>query len=473
MSDSPPPPPDSSQPPPSSSSTEAPSPPAGPPMPSWESLPHDSLQTNIIVAASVCWSIAAVFVALRFYTRGVIIRVVGWSDWSVLLALSAWFGVLFYALSLCFTKLAILMLYIHLFTFRWAQLAGQVLFGFVVVSHLYMAVTTFTACIPLQSYWDFRVPKRYCHSNAVWWSNTALHMVTDFLIFLLPMPVVWTINLPRRQKLILSFLFGFGFLVCFISILRVPQLLRAQTDFDFTYVAAELSYMTAVEVNGAIVCACVMTLKPFLAHFFPRSIWASSTAGTGNTTTTTTTGGGTNTGGSSWYSQSSSAKKRQRRTLRRHDRGNGPGGPPTIGSLPSKPRYHTGKGGDLSLASAQDYRDAWLETSGGGTGDIITGGKNASSRAAAAAAAAAVGRGPGRRVWVDGRGYVEIHDGDGDIWGVDVELAEHVGRGEQKGREGVGHRTPRSPTPPPVGSGTVRVDTEFIVEVRKAEARLR
>jgi hypothetical protein len=35
--------------------------------------------------------------------------------------------------------------------------------------------------------------------------------VTDFLIFLLPMPVVWTIKLPRRQKFILSAVFGFGF----------------------------------------------------------------------------------------------------------------------------------------------------------------------------------------------------------------------------------------------------------------------
>jgi hypothetical protein len=36
--------------------------------------------------------------------------------------------------------------------------------------------------------------------------------VTDFLIFLLPMPVVWSIRLPRRQKYILSAVFGFGFM---------------------------------------------------------------------------------------------------------------------------------------------------------------------------------------------------------------------------------------------------------------------
>ena len=55
-----------------------------PPLPS---LPHDSVKVNIIISSTLCWWIAAFFVALRFYTRGVIIRVLGWSDWSILLAL--------------------------------------------------------------------------------------------------------------------------------------------------------------------------------------------------------------------------------------------------------------------------------------------------------------------------------------------------------------------------------------------------
>jgi hypothetical protein len=94
----------------------------------------------------------------------------------LLISQAAWYGILFYLLSLAFSKMAILLLYIHLFTFKWARLAGQVLFGLVVVTHLYMAAVTFTACIPLHSYWDFRVEKKYCHPQSVWWSNTGLHM---------------------------------------------------------------------------------------------------------------------------------------------------------------------------------------------------------------------------------------------------------------------------------------------------------
>jgi hypothetical protein len=71
---------DAEQPPPGAPPPGAP--PALPP-----NLPHDSLKLNIIISSAVCWFIAAFFVSLRFYTRGIIIRVLGPSDWSILLAL--------------------------------------------------------------------------------------------------------------------------------------------------------------------------------------------------------------------------------------------------------------------------------------------------------------------------------------------------------------------------------------------------
>ncbi|KAK3392729.1 hypothetical protein B0H63DRAFT_515948 [Podospora didyma] len=369
-------------------------PPPPPPLLPFD-LPHDSHQNNIYASSVICWAIAAVFVALRFYTRGVIIRVLGPTDWCILTALvfaaatsagvieqavhgsgrhvwdldptdtasaiawgrAAWYGILFYLLSLCFSKISILLLYIHLFSFQWARRGGQVLLAIVIVSNVYMAVTTFTACIPLQSYWDFTIPKQYCHPQSIWWSNTGLHMATDFLIFLLPMPVVWSIMLPRRQKLILSGVFGLGFIVCFISILRLLQLIQVENypNPDFTWSAAELSYLTAVEINGAIVCACVMTLKPFVSRFFP------SVLGRG--------------GSSSSGSRSSPHRRPSDNTM---------AGPPTIGSRPSK--------GPMSPLSPVDS-------------DMVS-------------------KRRGSALWMDS-GYVEIDD----TWVVDVELAENAPSG--------------------------------------------
>lgn len=48
---------------------------------------HDSLRPNIYASSVICWLIAAILVGLRLYTRGVIIRVLGPTDWSILAAL--------------------------------------------------------------------------------------------------------------------------------------------------------------------------------------------------------------------------------------------------------------------------------------------------------------------------------------------------------------------------------------------------
>ncbi|KAK0732455.1 hypothetical protein B0T21DRAFT_290971 [Apiosordaria backusii] len=481
---------------PSSDSPPPPPPPEGAPVIDFASLPHDSLVVNIIASASICWFIAALFVALRFYTRGVLIKVIGGSDWSILVALifagatcggvieqathgagqhvwdldpndtpsaiawgrAAWYGILFYLITLCFSKISILLLYIHLFTFKWARLAGQILLGVVIITHLFMALATFTACIPLNSYWDFTVEKKYCHAQSVWWSNTGLHMVTDFLIFLLPMPVVWSIRLPRRQKLALSGVFGFGFLVCFISILRLLQLIKVQTDPDFTYAAAELSYLTAVEVNGAIVCACVMTLKPFIVRFFPRLL-SSRATGSSN-------------------GQSGTADRNQYHYA---DGGGVNGrGPPTIGSRPSKGVLGGGAGNDVgSLASPTDLQYGSRFQGLGSSGEESEtfqekGGSRRNSKHW-------LGVVDGGAIGVRGNHdrYMEIEDRADSGWGIDVELAEKAkssssspvsprspvsrsGPGEDARRDYM-LRTARIPPGTSVPDGRVRVDTRVTI----------
>ncbi|KAJ4383127.1 hypothetical protein N0V85_008486 [Neurospora sp. IMI 360204] len=242
---------------------------------------------------------------------------------------ASWYALVFYTLCLYFSKVSILLLYIHLFTFRWVRLGGQILLAVVTISHVYMLAVCFTAAIPLNSYWDFTIKRIWTAPQSMWWSGTGLHMATDFLIFLLPLPVVWTIMLPKRHKIALSAVFGLGFVICFISILRLLKLLQVEnTDnppIDWTYAAAQLTYLTIVECNGAIICACVMTLKPFIVKHFPNLLASRS---------------------------------------RSRNESDGQGGrlsdsitPPTIGSKPFKPR--------VSAAEAEYMRrertNAWMD----------------------------------------------------------------------------------------------------------------
>lgn len=63
--------------------------PGGPPRPS-ETHPVPDLGPKIVVAAFTLWSVAMVFVFLRFYTRIWIVRAIGWADYFVALAAVSW-----------------------------------------------------------------------------------------------------------------------------------------------------------------------------------------------------------------------------------------------------------------------------------------------------------------------------------------------------------------------------------------------
>jgi hypothetical protein len=80
------------------------------------------------------------------------------------------------------------------------------------VYNICVVITVFTACIPLQAFWDATIQGAYCHALSIWWVIGSLHIVTDFTIYLLPMSVILQLRFPRRQKVLLLVLFAFGFL---------------------------------------------------------------------------------------------------------------------------------------------------------------------------------------------------------------------------------------------------------------------
>ncbi|OIW30360.1 hypothetical protein CONLIGDRAFT_366305 [Coniochaeta ligniaria NRRL 30616] len=298
-------------------SMESPAPP--PPPPDLISNPDDNYQANIIVCAVLTCIIAALFVGLRFYTRRFLVRILGWEDWVILVSLffsllnsagaieqvsygfgrheldvplngfipmsrAGWYSILWYQLTIFLTKTSILLLYARILTYQHARYAVYVILVVVTLSNIWAFAVVMTACIPLAAFWDFtQAAGAYCHPRSFWWANTGLHMATDFLIFGLPMPIIFHLNASPRQKVLLYGIFAFGFLVSLMSVIRLVYLLQEYNHDDFTYDNTTLMYWTCIEVNTAIVCACVMTLKPLMNRYLPSLVRSRMSAPSGNT----------------------------------------------------------------------------------------------------------------------------------------------------------------------------------------------
>lgn len=119
---------------------------------------------------------------------------------------------IFYQLSLACCKVSIILLYIRILTYSYARIAAYILLAIVVITNIIGFISTCTLCIPLAKLWDPSIPGK-CHLEASYmWALICLHIITDFLIFLIPLPVVIRMTTSLGNKIMLLCVFLLGFL---------------------------------------------------------------------------------------------------------------------------------------------------------------------------------------------------------------------------------------------------------------------
>jgi hypothetical protein len=67
-------------------------------------------------------------------------------------------------------------------------------------------------CSPIEAFWDQSVQGRCIPNYPQWYINAAGNIISDMVVFFLPIPVIRELSLVRPQKIILMFIFCLGFL---------------------------------------------------------------------------------------------------------------------------------------------------------------------------------------------------------------------------------------------------------------------
>ena len=74
-----------------------------------------------------------------------------------------------------------------------------------------MEFGTIFICTPVAYFWDRTIAKGHCvNLLAFWFSNASFNIVTDLMICVLPVPVLRSLQLPRKQKVMLIAVFVVG-----------------------------------------------------------------------------------------------------------------------------------------------------------------------------------------------------------------------------------------------------------------------
>jgi hypothetical protein len=71
-------------------------------------------------------------------------------------------------------------------------------------------ISAFLNCIPVAKFWDPTIQGSCLSKPGLWFSNASMHIATDLAILIIPIPALLAVDLPRKQKFALMFMFGLG-----------------------------------------------------------------------------------------------------------------------------------------------------------------------------------------------------------------------------------------------------------------------
>ena len=174
-----------------------------------------------------------------------------------------------YKAAINLVKCCILLLYLRLFhVVRWFRLSC---WGLLTVVALYCTASiaaTIFQCRPVIRAFDKDTPGNCIDTAKFWFANAGFSIATDIIILLLPMPLVWKLEVPRMQKAALVGVFTVGIFVVVTSCLRVTTLDLFATSPDNTYNIDNVMW-TIIEPNVAVICSCLPILRTLVVKFIP------------------------------------------------------------------------------------------------------------------------------------------------------------------------------------------------------------
>ncbi|EMD91105.1 hypothetical protein COCHEDRAFT_1176935 [Bipolaris maydis C5] len=271
-----------------------------------ESLAPAGLAVTIIFTVASCST-----VALRLYTRKILLRHVTSDDYAILLAQI--FGLGLTAINIvCFTvggigrhiqfvmdklpmflkklvysamavynatqiatKISLMLQYRHIFPSRTMRVICDCSVGFLIMWGIAQQIYTSFACGIAQLIYPKTVT--CIRPDIPFLLNGAMNMVTDFAILMVPIKPVLQLQINTLRKAYLLIVLCLGLVVCVISAVRLAQQVHVDKNTtDGTWIMATTAMLSIVETNLGIMCACVPTLRPLVKRIAPVLVGSSN-----------------------------------------------------------------------------------------------------------------------------------------------------------------------------------------------------
>lgn len=194
---------------------------------------------------------------------------------------------LLYVVAICLVKFSILVFYRELDPRKGTRLIVYVLMASVAVLSIVTFFVLLFVCTPPSLFWDLqgqaRNPEKCIPQSTqqvFFNTNGIINIVQDIAIYVLPLSIVWKLQMPRRQKVALCTLLCVGLIAVAAGCVRLYYVLFLANDADTWYYMADSLNWCSIEIYAAIICNSASTFRAILTTYIPK-LWGSSPSRSG------------------------------------------------------------------------------------------------------------------------------------------------------------------------------------------------
>ncbi|KAK2734681.1 hypothetical protein FQN55_002544 [Onygenales sp. PD_40] len=204
-------------------------------------------------------------------------------EWSQPSRLTSWLSQVFFIIIMTLVKLSIISSYLRISATETSKLFHRLSWATLVLVSIWGLF-----CRPLHHYWTALTDETCIKESKSMLGATVSNIITDLIVLALPIPTFWRLQLPMRERLVLITMMSLGLmygnshssnisvghllvLACAASCVRCYYMyVVLDLTYDVTWYGYKIWVWNAIEVNLAVICASIPTLRPFAKKYFPR-----------------------------------------------------------------------------------------------------------------------------------------------------------------------------------------------------------
>ncbi|KAI8935591.1 hypothetical protein NX059_008158 [Plenodomus lindquistii] len=130
-------------------------------------------------------------------------------------------------------------------------------------------------CVPISAAWNTlaRIKAQCVDQHFSVHGPGVVNTLLDIYVFVLPIPTLWNLQMPRRKKIAIMSVFAFGAGAVIMGLIRFHSLIALQRIFGTTSAIGEIMITAALELNLATIAVNLPSI---------RSIWVKKSAERGS-----------------------------------------------------------------------------------------------------------------------------------------------------------------------------------------------